>query len=376
MNSHVLRLAERVIRGADREHPADHVLRTALRGQRGFSREDSAEVSRAVFAYYRWMGWLNKDKPLQSQVEHALRLTESFAKNPQLIPDTELVERAVPGWVRNEITVSPAWARELQTAPKLWLRARPGQGRGLAAILGDCVTFGEGALADILEYRGQVDLFRTPEFQAGNFELQDLSSQAVGLLCSPEPGQTWWDACAGQGGKTLHLGDLMQNRGLIWASDRVAWRLKELKRRAARARIFNYRVALWDGTDRLPTKTRFDGVLVDAPCTGTGTWHRNPHARWTTTPDDVRELSALQKQLLAHAASAVSPAGKLLYAVCTMTRAETTEVAEFFDKNFAEFARLELRNPLELASKGSPELWFWPQIIGGNGMFVAAWGKK
>jgi len=66
---------------------------------------------------------------------------------------------------------------------------------------------------------------------------------------------------------------------LIWASDRADWRLKNLKRRAARAKAFNYRAVLWNGVEKLPTKTKFDGVLVDAPCSGTGTWQRNPHAR-------------------------------------------------------------------------------------------------
>ncbi len=166
----------------------------------------------------------------------------------------------------------------------------------LAEELGDCRVFGEGRLADTLEYRGRSDLFRTRHFHAGEFEVQDLNSQAVGLICGPQPGETWWDACAGEGGKTLHLSDLMENRGLIWASDRAAWRLAKLKRRAARAGVFNYRAVTWDGGPRLPTKTKFDGVLVDAPCSGIGTWHRNPHARWTTTAEDVKELSEVQQQ--------------------------------------------------------------------------------
>src|SRR5205823_5977071 len=128
------------------------------------------------------------------------------------------------------------------------------------------------ALPEALVYEGETDLFRTPEFHAGEFEIQDLSSQAVGWLCDPKPGETWWDACAGEGGKLLHLSDLMQNKGLIWASDRAAWRLQKLKRRTARAKVFNYRAALWDGGAKLPTKTKFDGVLVDAPCSGLGTW--------------------------------------------------------------------------------------------------------
>src|SRR4029077_5055580 len=137
-------------------------------------------------------------------------------------------------------------------------------------------------------------------------------------ICAPEPAQTVWDACAGEGGKTLHLSDLMQNKGLIWASDRAEWRLQILKRRAARAGVFNYRPKLWNGGPKLPTKTLFDIVLLDAPCSGIGTWQRNPHGRWTTTPDDIYELAELQSRLLSPAAAAVNPGGKLIYSACTL----------------------------------------------------------
>ncbi|HMO65414.1 MAG TPA: 16S rRNA (cytosine(967)-C(5))-methyltransferase, partial [Verrucomicrobiota bacterium] len=150
---------------------------------------------------------------------------------------------------------------------------RPGTGALLAAELREAAA-PFPALPDTLRYAGPLDLFRTEPFQAGRFELQDLASQLVGHLCAPQPGETWWDACAGEGGKMLHLSDLMQNRGLIWASDRSARRLAALRLRAARARCFNWRAAPWDGGLRLPTRTRFDGVLLDAPCTGLGTWGR------------------------------------------------------------------------------------------------------
>ncbi|MGH7972811.1 MAG: RsmB/NOP family class I SAM-dependent RNA methyltransferase, partial [Limisphaerales bacterium] len=287
--------------------------------------------------------------------------------------DEDLVARAVPAWVKEEMEVSAEWARALQAEPKLWLRARPGQGRALARALGDCRAFGAGALADALEYLGRQDLFRTKEFHTGAFEVQDLSSQAVGLVCSPHPGETWWDACAGEGGKTLHLADLMQNQGLIWASDRAEWRLKILKRRAARARVFNYRSALWDGAVRLPTRTKFDGVLVDAPCSGIGTWQRNPQSRWTTGLKDVRELRRVQLQLLVRAAAAVKPGGKLIYAVCTLAGAETLNVAAAFQEQCPEFKPTLMNNPLVPGSAAGTQLWLRPQDFGGNGMFVAAW---
>ena len=372
----VLDLACLVIGKSSRDAPADSVLRETLRSQRGVTRDEGFRVSRIVFSYYRWLGWLNQEEPLREQIAHAQDLAERFGARPQSFSEEELVGRAVPAWVNKEMEVTPAWARALQSEPRLWLRARKGQGRALAARLGDTHLFGAGPLSDILEYRGIEDLFRTREFQAGEFELQDISSQAVSLACDPKPGETWWDACAGEGGKTLHLSELMENKGLIWATDRAAWRLQKLKQRAARARMFNYRTALWNGGRKLPTKTKFDGVLVDAPCSGTGTWGRNPHARWTTTPQDVKELGEVQKQLLANARAGLKPGGKLVYAVCTLTRAETVAVIESFEKQFKDFERSELSNPLEPGSTPLMPQWLLPQQFGGNGMFIAGWVKK
>jgi 16S rRNA (cytosine967-C5)-methyltransferase len=375
MDKTFIALAERIIRSSNREHPADTVLRQELKAERNLGLGAGAEVSRAVFAFYRWRGWLDERAPMHGQMEQALLLAARFASDPNGFSDADLVERAVPGWLKAEMTITPAWARSLQQEPKLWLRARPGQGKVVAAKLGDCRVFGPGSQADTLEYRGNEDLFRTPEFHAGEFELQDLSSQAVGLLCGAQPGQTWWDACAGEGGKLLHLSALMQNKGLIWASDRAAWRLQKLKRRTARAGVFNYRSVPWDGGPRLPTKTKFDGVLLDAPCAGVGTWHRNPHARWTTTSQDVSELRQVQTELLAHTAMAVKPGGKLVYAVCTLTNSETTGVVEAFGKQFPEFEPLALQNPLDKSAAPAPAFFLWPDRFGGNGMFVAAWSR-
>jgi 16S rRNA (cytosine967-C5)-methyltransferase len=171
----------------------------------------------------------------------------------------------------------------------------------------------------------------------------------------------------------------MQNKGLIWSSDRAEWRLKNLKRRAARAQVFNFRAARWDGGAKLPTKTKFDGVLMDGPCSGIGTWQRNPHARWTTTLQDVKELAAIQKQLLAHAAPAVKPGGKLIYAVCTLTRSETEDVVADFNAKFAaEFEPLLLPQISESQNlpTSAAAITLWPQDLSGNGMFIAGWRRK
>lgn len=369
---HVLETACKIIKQADREHPADAVLRETFKRLRVFSPEETREITNAVFAFFRWRGFLTEEKDPRVGIEKAGELAERYRKNPLTFSAASLRAKAVPEWVEAELEASDDWFSALQREPNLWLRAKRGQGNALARKLGNAET---RLLPDAVLYHGEEDLFRTPEFHVGEFELQDISSQAVGFICDPQPGETWWDACAGEGGKLLHLSDLMDNKGLIWASDRAEWRLKHLKRRAARSKAFNYRAAHWNSGAKLPTKTKFDGVLVDAPCSGLGTWQRNPHARWTTTLQDVKELAALQKQLLSNVATSLKPGGKLIYAVCTLTRSETVEVAKYFEEQFPAFQPLTVSNPLKPDAPPSPQVWMWPQDSGGNGMFVSVWRK-
>ena len=369
---HVLETGCKIIKQADREHPADAVLRETFKRLRVFTPDETRKITNSVFTYFRWHGFLTEEEDLQVRIEKACELSDHFRKHPSTFKADTLRAKAAPEWVAAEVDASDEWFQALQCEPNLWLRAKRGQGSALA---GKLVNAEIRVLPDAVLYRGDEDLFRSPEFHAGEFELQDISSQAVGFICDPKTGETWWDACAGEGGKLLHLSDLMENKGLIWASDRAEWRLKQLKRRAGRAKAFNYRAALWNGGAKLPTKTKFDGVLVDAPCSGLGTWQRNPHARWTTTPEDVKELAALQKQLLANVAPSLKPGGKLIYAVCTLTRSETVEVANYFEEQFADFQPLAVSNLLKAYAPASPQVWIWPQDSGGNGMFVAAWRK-
>jgi 16S rRNA (cytosine967-C5)-methyltransferase len=410
-DSSALNHAARIVALASREQPADAVLRDYLVDPTR-TRMPPAEkraVVRAVFTYFRWLQWLELRDSLQKQFSQALTLQQRFDENPLSIKAEALAVRAVPPWLRDEMELPADFLRQLQRDPVVWLRARPGTAEKLAAALGDCtppsaasataqgswfkvqspsvaaavpsdsqLSAANAQLSAIplttLRYTGEKDLFRTPEFQAGAFEIQDLASQFVGHSCAPQPGETWWDACAGAGGKTLHLADLMQNKGLVWASDRSARRLTALKQRTARAKIFNYRTAPWDGSARLPTKTKFDGILIDAPCSGVGTWQRNPHARWSTTPTDVRELAAVQLQLLNHAAPALKPGGRLIYSVCTLTRSETTAVAEAFAAAHPELEPHPLWGA-KLATSSS-QLTILPHEIDANGMFIAGWKRR
>lgn len=372
-----LNQAAQVLAGLRPGERADTALRAYFATRRYLRPGARRALSRAVFAYFRWLRWLEDRAAPQARIAQAVALQERFDANPSAIKPQALVARAVPDWVREEMEVSPEHARQLQREPALWLRARPGTGAQLALQLGDCVP---SALApDALRYTGREDLFRTAAFHEGAFEIQDLASQLVSLACAPRSGETWWDACAGEGGKTLHLCDLMGNKGVVWATDRHDRRLEVLRRRAARAHLFNLRTALWDGSARPPTGTRFDGILVDAPCSGVGTWQRNPQARWTTLPEDVRELATTQLALLNHVAGSLRPGGRLVYAVCTLTRSETTGVAEAFSAAHPELHPEPVGTPVAAGPTPTPVanngLILWPHELEANGMFIAAWKR-
>lgn len=366
-----------IIRKITPQHPADITLRHELVSAPLLPGE-KRDITAATFAYYRWLRFLDDKSPLQAQIAEALRHQQQHDADPASHKPEALAALAVPDWLHSEIDLAPDHLRQLQSTPALWLRAQTEFARALPRALdnktqaADITKLQLAAppnLATAFRYTGTADLFRTGEFRQGLFEIQDLASQLVAHACAPKSTETWWDTCAGEGGKTLHLADLMQNRGLIWATDRNTRRLATLRRRTARAHVHNYRTNIWNGGPHLPTKTKFDGILIDAPCSGAGTWQRNPHARWTTTPDDVVELAAIQRQLLENAATLLKPGGRLIYSVCTLTKSETTRLSADFTAAHPEL------QPLPLFGT-APQLTLHPQAINANGMFLAAWQKS
>lgn len=372
MDKRVYPLATKVIELAGTERPADAVLRLVIRDAGHVGKQTAGELSQMVFGYYRWRAFVTPGRTLEYNLHESEDLVRRFTEQPASFSAEDL-KRSVPEWVFDEMADVPtAWLRSLQAEPRLWLRSRTGNsGRVLREVPGS-VAAPHVLAPEALYYPGKADLFKTTPFQHGVFEIQDIASQAVGTLCAPRHGDRWWDTCAGEGGKTMHLCDLMENKGTVWATDRVEWRLKQLRIRARRAQIFNFRVALWDGSATPPAEGRCNGILIDAPCSGIGTWQRNPHARWTTSPKDLHELAAIQLSMLNNVVDAVKPGGRIVYSVCTLSRAETTAVANAFTAAHPDFEPLVLG-----ADKGaSAQRWIWPQDLGGNGMFIAAWKKK
>ncbi|MEW6647936.1 MAG: RsmB/NOP family class I SAM-dependent RNA methyltransferase [Pseudomonadota bacterium] len=224
-------------------------------------------------------------------------------------------------------------------------------------------------------------LFKSPSFQGGLFEVQDEGSQLLGLLLEPKRREMVVDYCAGAGGKTLELGAMMANTGTLYAFDIVAKRLEKLKPRLARAGLDNVRTVVIsperdDRVRRLAGKA--DRVLVDAPCSGSGTVRRNPDIKWR--PLDLEAITATQRQILETAASLVRPGGRLVYATCSLLREENEDVVQAFLAAHPEFTLLPASEILARRNVALPDagevLRLWPHRHNTDGFFAAALERK
>jgi len=191
-------------------------------------------------------------------------------------------------------------------------------------------------------------LFHTTCFKEGLFEVQDEGSQLLSLLLEPRRHEMVVDFCAGAGGKTLHLGALMANTGTVYAFDVSARRLERLKPRLKRTGLDNVRaVAIAHERDARVQRLhgKIDRVLVDAPCSGTGTLRRNPDIKWREI--NLAELTETQRRILAAAAELVKPGGRLVYATCSLLREENEDVVDEFLAGHPEFRTLTVTEILE-----------------------------
>ena len=226
---------------------------------------------------------------------------------------------------------------------------------------------------------GRANAFALPSFREGMFEVQDEGSQLLGMLVDPPPTRVV-DACAGAGGKALQLAAEMKNRGELFALDVEEGRLEELKRRARRAGVHNVRARPIAADDSAlgqleDLRGRADRVLVDAPCSGSGTFRRKPDARYRFTPSGIAEHAARQAVLLERFAQLVKPGGQLIYGTCSVLREENEAVVEAFLAHHPEFSLVpaaERLGPVAGADTTSGGyLRLYPHRHGTDGFFGA-----
>lgn len=230
----------------------------------------------------------------------------------------------------------------------------------------------------------RVPLSGLAAFRDGLFEVQDEGSQLAALLAGARPGMRVVDFCAGAGGKTLALAAGMANRGKLVACDVSARRLERAARRLRRAGVGNVeRRTLTGERDKWVKRHAggFDRVFVDVPCLGTGTWRRNPDAKWRSRPEDLDELVERQQQILRSAARLVRPGGRLIYATCSLLREEDEAQAEAFLAATPDFALLPVARAWNetiggVSPGGEDYLLLTPARHGTDGFFVALFERR
>ena len=337
-----------LLRGLRGRWHTDHALPAAIQAmlarERSFGSRDRRLYRELIYTTLRHLPWI--EPLLEANPEEAVRRVAWLAAEmPATAPfRAEFAKGEPPAGDRTELL--PAWFHahcpeifsgaeldaQLRRAP-LWLRV---QSDAPETIFAEFDALGwswraAAVLPNAVELAGDVDVTKTTAWKTGQIEVQDLGSQFLLETIGVGPAGRWLDACAGAGGKALQLARLLRSAGTVEAHDIRLAALDELGARAARARLGNVRSNLHPGA------SAYDGVLVDAPCSGSGTWRRSPHLKWTTTPALIAERAVLQVTLLAQFAVCVKPGGRLIYATCSLSPEENARVVAAFLATHAEF---------------------------------------
>ena len=357
----------------DRKY-ADKVIERLLKANRKWGSEDRKVVSQIFYDIIRWKKRLeyymsegvkpnNNYKMIHTyclwtkthykkfEEFDGIKIADFLNKLKKNTVPTKAIEHSIPDWLAEtlEKELGPGWEREMnalnEQAPTI-LRANTlkTSTKELISDLKDenVESFPIKNYPDAIQLEEKKNVFLTSAFKDGLFEVQDASSQKIGELLDVQEGMRVVDACAGAGGKTLHLAALMKNKGQIIALDIYEWKLAELKRRAKRAGAHNIEARFIEDNKvikRLHEKA--DRVLIDAPCSGLGVLKRNPDSKWKIDQDFIDRIKKEQQQILQDYSKMLKKGGKMVYATCSILPSENNEQVETFLKENEGFKLLK-----------------------------------
>lgn len=427
----VITALEHGLRTLGDHHPLDRLLSAYFKTNRHLGSRDRRSIGEMLFALMRWWGWV---EPMTPDVEGCKLVRsgpgpEGAGAWPALLLTLTVLERhedgpllaywehinqqpegSVATWNREEdprqrlrlvrvalgspltalpaITdILPAWARQelgdgahqesearwILQRPPLWLRAQPGAlDAVLEQLLAAKVTVEQHPCIPTALNLGitKPNLSLLAPYQEGRLEVQDLASQAVGLMCAPRAGEQWWDTCAGGGGKSLHLAALMEGRGRVTATDTRASVLRNLRVRAERSGLSNIHTQERDVATQPAPHAEYDGVLVDVPCTGSGRWRRAPDRMWAPGSAATEKSAERQGVILRNTARHVRTGGVLVYATCSIFQRENEHVIASFLTDHPTFTPDAHPHPLT-GAKTNGIIRVAPGDGDCNGMFMA-----
>lgn len=361
---------------------ADKVIERFMKTQRKWGSRDRRFFAESVYEIVRWwryLGALAGFDPLDPQAfNHAaiLRLWAAWCfdtygqipdwedfkdfdkaalKQRKAAIDSVAVRESVPEWLYayGKQEIGEEWdeiLKSLNTPAEVFLRVNTLKGtreeliKKLRAEEVDAIAVpGVDSAVKLVERK---NVFITECFKQGLFEVQDAASQMVAPLLEVEPGQRVIDACAGAGGKSLHLAALMQNKGKIVSMDIHDWKLDDLKERARRNRVDIIETRVIDSTKVVKRlESSADRLLLDVPCSGLGTLRRNPDKKWKISLEEIERMHVLQAELLNNYCKMVKPGGLMVYATCSMMPSENQgQVRKFLETHGSEWTLMREMN--------------------------------
>ena len=375
-------------------------LNRLFRDRSQFGSRDRRLYRELIYTYLRYQPWLEALADSANEFMDTLislaTSTPEIAKlystiDPSLhVESSETARHRIIGRSDNELSsLIPSWFsrhlfRELDvedllalfSRPPLWIRVQKGDRESIATHLSAGLPQSaqrpavHETVPDAIHCPPDFPVQNCDDYKRGNIEIQDISSQILLHLIDPEPTGDWFDACAGAGGKSLQLAQLVGSKGRVFAYDPRPRALDELIQRSKRAGFHNISVVR-----HLPTGRRFNGVLVDAPCSGSGTWRRHPYLMRQTNEKELMDAAEKQFALLSEYAAFVKPNGLLVYCTCSLSRFENQEVARRFLENHSEFEHSRIASKFGLSENGRGVTVF-PRDFNGDGLYVASFKRS
>lgn len=333
-------------------------------------------------AYTAWriLPWIEDASPetaVGRVAQYAQRTDDTAAFIDQFASDAGASPHSpnslLPDWLesQNSNIFEPRQRDALLSRAPLWIRLQTTNHDTVASEFTKLgISFEPSkSIPEAWKIPAQSKVAQTQAYQNGLCEVQDIGSQALLLSLPSGLSGDWLDACAGAGGKTLQLArELIPSGGTVTAFDVRRSALRELSIRQKRAGLTNITI------DPNPT-AQFDGVLVDAPCSGSGTWRRSPHLKWTTKADTIRRAQERQILIVAKFAQRVKIGGLFVYATCSLCREENEDVIEAFRHSHPVFRPEPLRHPITQDTIPNGQLALLPADLDSDAYFVAAFRR-
>ena len=347
----------------------DYAVTAILRERRGWDGKERGAFVTAIHALVRsWRNvWTSAGFPDENFLSPLACIKPRLEKICALFAGKRIPRRGcnVPDWLnavgRSELPDDWLQVRAAMDEPAdLFLRVNTLRTSVAAALTAmNATEHGCERAGDALRVTGRRDLYGSRPFQDGWVEVQDVNSQVVAPFVDAKPGMRVIDACAGAGGKSLHLAALMRNKGRIVSLDVAAWKLDELRRRATRAGADTIEAHIVSDAKSVKRfRGTADRVLLDVPCSGLGVARRNPDIKWKLSHGELDRLRTLQAQLLRDYSHFVKPGGKLVYATCSVLPSEGERQVDAFLAEHPEW-KLDAEQRLHTGE------------YGGDGFFMA-----